>query len=512
MTFVASPNGLINLARAEQPRPYRMAITDDYYADYAEIWRKQPEVRTVISFLARNVAQLNMQVFRRLGDNDRERLTDHPLSDYFSKPNPWTSQYRLWNAVVHDLGIYDLSIGLKLGSPAAPSTVRIPPWRAKPVGDNWISADKWEVSGSKGKITYDREQLVILHGYNPTDDRIGTSALEALRTILAEEFEASRSRQQAWRNGSRYSGIITRPAIAPVWSPTAKERFKADWAAGPGGPAGATPILEDGMEYAPSSMTPEQMQYIAGRRLTREEVAAAYFVPPPMVGILDNANYSNAELFHRSLYQDTLGPWLTLIQQEYMLQLVSDVTDNQDVYVEFNLREKLEGSFAEQATQLQSATGGPWMLRNEARARMNLPAVDGGDDLIVPLNVTTGGQASPTDSAPPPKSLGEAIDAFLIRQGKSVGAALGARPGGDWWAGDRWQAELTDDLYAAAGGWQDREKCARLAAVVNADTKAQLDLALTTGDPKAAVVDAFTAARSRADQHIVNWDPREAAV
>jgi hypothetical protein len=45
------------------------------------------------------------------------------------------------------------------------------------------------------------------------------------------------------------------------------------------------------------------------------------------------------------------------------------------------------------------------MTRNEARARLNLPHLEGADDLIVPLNVTQGGQASPTDSAPPPKQL-----------------------------------------------------------------------------------------------------------
>ncbi|WP_241353697.1 hypothetical protein, partial [Escherichia coli] len=33
-----------------------------------------------------------------------------------------------------------------------------------------------------------------------------------------------------------------------------------------------------------------------------------------------------------------------------------------------------------------------------ARAMRNLPAVEGGDELVVPMNVLTGGQASTTDS------------------------------------------------------------------------------------------------------------------
>jgi hypothetical protein len=58
---------------------------------------------------------------------------------------------------------------------------------------------------------------------------------------------------------------------------------------------------------------------------------------------------------------------------------------------------------------LQASTGAPWLTRNEARARANLPAVENGDELVTPLNVLVGGQASPLDSAPPPKSIDEAL-------------------------------------------------------------------------------------------------------
>lgn len=57
-----------------------------------------------------------------------------------------------------------------------------------------------------------------------------------------------------------------------------------------------------------------------------------------------------------------------------------------DVYFEFNIEEKLRASFEEKAQVTSTAVGGPWMTRNEARAMNNLPSVDGGDDLLVPLN------------------------------------------------------------------------------------------------------------------------------
>jgi hypothetical protein len=120
-----------------------------------------------------------------------------------------------------------------------------------------------------------------------------------------------------------------------------------------------------------------------------------------MVGILDNATFSNITEQHKNLYQDSLGPWLAMIVEDIGLQLAGDFPDSDDVYCEFNIREKLEGSFQEQAASLQTLVGRPIMTANEARARMNLPSMGGDADLLVtPLNVLVGGQASPTDSAP----------------------------------------------------------------------------------------------------------------
>lgn len=45
------------------------------------------------------------------------------------------------------------------------------------------------------------------------------------------------------------------------------------------------------------------------------------------------------------------------------------------------------------------------MTVNEARAKRNLPALEGADELVVPLNVVAGGQASPQDGGTPPVAV-----------------------------------------------------------------------------------------------------------
>jgi HK97 family phage portal protein len=404
-------------------------LADGVYQEYAHLYRTQPQIRTVVSFLARNIAQLGLHAYRRVSDTDRERLTDHPLPRILAAPGAMLTRYRLIERLVSDIAIYDKAywVKVRINGGGVIGVIPIPPTRMTIEGDNWLQPEKFKVHGSKGDLELTPDQVVHFHGYDPDDLREGSSPIDSLRSLLAEEFEASRAREQMWRNGGRLSGVLKRPAEAPKWDPTAKARFKEGWRAftAAGGAAGGTPILEDGMEYEQLALDPAKAQYIEARKLTREEVAAAYHIPLPMVGILDHATFSNIKEQHQQLYQDTLGPWLQMISEEVGLQLIPDLPDSDDVYVEFNLQEKLRGSFEEQAQQLQTAVGAPWLTRNEARARMNLPQIDGGNDLITPMNVLVGGMASPTDTAQDPaeaaalpKAAGRLV---LVKAGRPEG-------------------------------------------------------------------------------------------
>jgi HK97 family phage portal protein len=402
VAFVVSEGVVRGLSRPSLPAVARLQLTDSVSMDYQEIWRKQPAVKTAVSFLGRNIAQLGLHTFRRKGDADRERLSDHPLPALLGKPNPWTTPYRLMDGLVHDLAIFDRAIWQKVKtSEGVAGLIRIPPTLVTPKGDNWLTPEYFEIKGGKATVLVPADRVVYFRGYSVTDD-FGTSPIESLRQVLAEEWQASRMREQAMRNGARLSGYLERPSDAP-WSDIARDRFRKAWRAqytGDGPQAGGTPILEDGMKFTPASQTAKDLQYIEGRKLTREEVASAYFIPPPMVGLMDSATFSNITEQHKMLYQDTLGPWLQMIAQELALQLIPDLPDTDDVYVEFNLAEKLRGSFEERQNSISTAVGAPTLTVNEGRAMDNRPPLPGGDELIRPLNVTQNGEQKPIPAEP----------------------------------------------------------------------------------------------------------------
>ncbi len=370
----------------------RMYNTFSY--DYATLYKTQPNIRTCVDFLARNIAQLGLHVFRRVGETDRERLRDHPLARVIEQPLPAeykVTRYRLIEGLVSDLGVYFNAFLLKVVAGSSMGLLRIPPPDVSAQGGLTPTAYKVNVGGVER--TVGPEEIVHVRGYNPEEAIWGLSPLETLRRVLAEEYSAGEYREQFWNNAARMHGIIERPAEAPEWSETARERFRAQFEELYAGPenSGKTAILEEGMTWKQMTFSAQESEYLLGRKLTREECARAYHIPLPMVGILDHATFSNIREQHKNLYQDCLGPWLAMIEQEIMLQLLPDCPPTEGVYCEFNIQEKLSGSFEEQTASLQAAVGRPWMTADEARARMNLPSMGGdAEELALPMNLTVG--------------------------------------------------------------------------------------------------------------------------
>lgn len=460
--------------------------------DYATLYRVQSNVRTCVDFLSRNIAQLGLHQFLRVSDNDRKRLIGFGMSRIINRPLPAKykiTRYRMINALMSDLGIYFNAYLLKVrdqDSGDVLGLLRIPPIYISPEGSLVNTGYRLEI-GSFRK-TIDPDEIIHIRGYNPENPIYGLSPLETLRRILAEEDSAGRYREGLWKQGNRMSGYIQRPADAPDWSDTARERFLQefnDLYAGDDN-SGKTALIEDGMEWVSAGFSPRESEYLSGRKLTREECARAFHIPLPMVGILDHATLTNVREQHKQLYQDSLGPWCTMIEQDFDLQLLPEFAgegiDIEQVYSEFNIMEKLQGDFEEQIKALQSAVGRPYMTPNEGRARLNLPSLGGdADQLATPLNVIIGGQASPRDSAPKggqhsQKQLGEGSKQFnsyhaelsdryqikyieifsnhyrrqeraiLSRVNPAISEGKADLGSGVWWDSDRWNDELFEDL------------------------------------------------------------------
>ena len=482
-------------------------------ASVASLWKTQPHLRTVVSFRARNIAQLGLHVYRREADGSRVRDRDNTAASALWWADGDATTYDLLFALSGDLDLYDRAYLLLFADPDAPKG-----WGLRRLPPSWVLENRHGTGRVKNyTVTLDgqtidlpRESVIRFRGFDPGASDGASPTIESLQDTLREQVESARYRQQVWKRGGRVSSVLSRPTDAPRWTDTARDAFRADWYAkftGNGAGAGGTPILEDGMTLNRIDFSATDQQFVENAKLSMATVAAAFHVEPTMIGQGDGATYSNIRAFRKMLYTETLGPTLKQIQDRLNKSLLPALgLDPAVYYIEFNLEAKLAGDFEESAAVLSTSVGAPWLTRNEARARQNLPAIEGGDQLVVPLNVLVGGQASPTDAgtqnvvpgtldraenagpkpsnrrgtrggksrkAPRPQSadgvtpdtatvVGDELAAFFVRQGKSVLSAVGVGSP-EFWDEDRWNEELGAELYKALVGLSAESARAALA-------------------------------------------------
>ncbi len=381
--------------------------------NYAQIYASQPNVRTAVDTLAREAAVLHMQTYERRprGIDIPEadiRLDDHPVQRLMDNPAPGMSKFRFWYSLFADLAVYDVAYWWKVRQGRLPAAlVRIPPGSIYP-----------QRHPITGEVLFfrlpDGTQLspldmVVYWGYDPAVNHGSVAPMETLRRLLAEEYASGMDREARWRNSARKDGVITRDVNSPRMSDDAKEGFLIDLEdslAGANG-SGRPLILQPGMDYKDHQWSPREMEYIEARKLSRTEVAAHFHMPPAMVGASVAGQEPDAATLNY-FYTSTLPPWLVRVEHEIEAQLVPEfelTPERQNkIYVEFNLDEKLRGSFEERISILATAAGGPIITVNEARFRENLPPIPGGDLIFVPMNSFRGGgpQASPNSPVETP--------------------------------------------------------------------------------------------------------------
>lgn len=381
----------------------------DYANDPMSIWASQPSVRKVVGFVARHLASTPVHLYQRVSETDRVRVTDHPLAQLLASPGSGMTPYRLWYDTLVDGLLFDRYCVRVL--PNADTTsgwelLRIPAPRMRLVDDGWGRVVQVIVQSMDGEqLAAPPTGYVFNHGYASHGQVNGTSPLRTLAALLEEAAEAVEYRKQVMRNSARVPVVIERPAGAPKWSAEARKRFTEAFSRfiGRGSEAGGTPILEDDMKLVKvDAFSPRDTADLEGRQLTDAEVASQFYIAPELVGARQG-NYSNMDAFRQMLYRDNLGPYIFEWIQTLNAHLLPVLAPGrEDLYIEADLDFKLRGSFEEEAAVLQSAVGRPWMVADEARARHHMPHVDGGDQLVTPLNVVVGGLASPRDTAPDP--------------------------------------------------------------------------------------------------------------
>lgn len=468
----------------KRPAVINVSISGDASAqvlnlDAKKLYQTQDNLRAVVDFLSNSIAQLPLKVYVRDGETERKRDRDSDAAKLIYRPNEDQTEFEFIRALAIEYFVFGSVYIWVLPDVNSESgyQLRIVPqeWIVQSTAENAYSPDVIRICTKNGGTAVDvpRTEFVQFKTYSAGNPGGYLSPISALKQTLCEQVESGRFRRQLWRSSGRLNAQIIRPKDVAVWDEKARTRFiesfREAWGAG-GSKAGSIPLMEDGMEIKPFQTSFKESEWAQSVKLSRESVAAAYGVNPSLIWHSETQTYASSKDNARALYAECLGPVIQMLQQRINAFLLPKVNADPRTYVEFDLSEKLKGSFEERASILQTSVGAPWLTRNEARADMNLPPVDGGDALITPLNVEAGSNSDFEEDSFSKKltcsckshkqdeevrikgisdkeddeKVTDVLQKFFERQSRSVLPKIGA--GDDWWNQERWDKELAEDL------------------------------------------------------------------
>lgn len=343
-----------------------------------KLYQTQPAVRICVDFLSYNIAHTRLKSYRRTEDSREEVAFTHPLATVLRQPNSYMNGFDLIRSTVADMAIFDAAYWWKVRRGDQMQMFRIPPRYIQPKNGDILTGPAWyELTTAQGPRHLQPSDVVDFSGYNPFDTRIGMSVLLSLSAVLTEEVEASRYRTKLWQQGARQQGFLARPKDAPPMDDLARSSFREglnQFTRG-GAKEGQWMLLEEGEQPYPIAFSPKDAEFIAGRNWALDTVATAYHIPLAVLSRGGTFTFASMKEFHKMVYVDTLGPWDARFEATVNSQLVPDF-DDPNLYVEFNIEEKLQGDFETSADAFRAHTQVPDMSVNEARRKQNLPRID----------------------------------------------------------------------------------------------------------------------------------------
>lgn len=351
-------------------------------ATYEQIVFTQPWVYAAVRTFYLAISRLPDKVYTGLETTDRARTRDHDLARLIRSPWPNASAWDRKGELAYNL----ISQGNHLEMKVRPG-VGAPPTELWPIP--WTHVQ--EIKDGLEVIGYS----VHLNGKTfplAPDDVVryrlmgGKSPLEAARRTLGIEDAAMDWQKSALERGPAMRGVFTSEKSLKQ---DVMDRLRLELEKLYSGPEGKSFFLSDSsFEFKPINMSSSDAGIIDARKLSREEVAAIFGIPAPMIGILDHATYSNITELRSSFYVDTIAPYLKLIEDSMQTQLIDKEPSWQKdgVFVEFDMGDILKPDPLAEAQSLVLLMNSGTTSANENRKFKNLPPIGDPNDQSNPFN------------------------------------------------------------------------------------------------------------------------------
>lgn len=209
---------------------------------------------------------------------------------------------------------------------------------------------------------------------------IGLSPLAYARQSLGIALASDRRASKIAETG-KSTGILT---IDHVLKPEQREAVRANFAGLEDGGQDGLFVLEAGMTYQQTSLSPVDAQLLETRKFQIEDIARFMGVPSVLINDNDGSSTlgSNVKEIVEGFYKLNLRPYLERIESSIKRHLIPPA-DWDTVEFEFDFDSLLRMDPKTRFETYREGVNSGTMTPNEARALEGRDALPGGDDLIV---------------------------------------------------------------------------------------------------------------------------------
>lgn len=334
----------------------------------------------------------------------REFENKHPLKKLLQNPFPGVSESELKKMIEGQLEVQGQFFGkITYGGSGGKIPLEIYPM---PIGScSAIESDgeivQFRYTDRHGRTnTLDASEVVHIKYTHPDNIFRGMAPMTAGGKAIDIDNEAASWQKISMQNRGIPDGVFTMEGDIGVdeWE-EARRQVREQYT---GKDHAREPWVVANASFHQMSQSMADLDFMQGRKMTREEICAMAGVPPVLVGILDNANYSNISTAREIFWKDTMLPILADIASQLTRKLIKK-EDRDKFRLTFNTSnvQALQQSFKEKLEQAKDlfSMGVPLTVINR---RLEL---DLGIDDVQGLNVGyLGAGLIPATTAPDNKA------------------------------------------------------------------------------------------------------------
>ena len=365
------------------PRQY------DRLAD--EGYQKNVIAYRCIRLISQNAAAVPWVLYKGKG-TDRMRLEDHPLLTLLDHPNPTQGGAELFEAVFGFFLIagnsYLETVGPENGLPLELWTLRPDRMRVVPGAQGIPESYRYAVGGKSVDFAVDsmtgRAKILHIKSFHPLDDWYGMSPLEAAAVSIDQHNDAAKWNASLLQTGGRPSGALVYKPAHPDSSDTMTEEqrqvLKSEMEQYFSGAenAGRPLVLEGGLDWKEMSLSPKDMDWLAGKDVSAREIALAFNVPAQLIGIDGSLTFSNFEQARLSFFEDAVLPLLDHVKDEFNNWLTPQFGD--DLVLEYDA-DKIDALAPRREKVWERLSKADFMTVNEKREMLGFSPLAEGDVL-----------------------------------------------------------------------------------------------------------------------------------